>query len=478
MRGLTGGLLFHLQRDIVGQEPLNAKSYLNGDGSLESDTAVSSMVSDWNTTGRSLYFPTGEYKINPGLLVARRDGLSIFGAGTEDTKLTLAADGILLDFSGTDTGHRRRYLSVSDLTLYGNDKQGALVRAYHATTLNMERVLHFGINGYGLDAVELWDSTFLKVDWEWCYSTTQYSVSLRNSAAVSGFGASSDSCNAVRFYGCRFESFKAGAVSIAAGTSNTASPHDITFAGLKCESVQARGPFVTVDAFSRDIKFSQVYLFVGGFDSGYSTKFSVMQIFGPAVLRDVFIGTGGDFVSQGVELWADNCRLDSVVGIYSTTPSSGAHVHITGGTNNLSASGVATNSGTAISGTPASSESMNFRHLAINPTMSAAPSASAGAQAGTSPPAPVVAASSRDVRGSATFGTGGSATAGELCVIDFNSSYAIPPVVVISPANAATAALLPYVAGADETGFGVSTQVAPSSSQAATKYAFNWAVIG
>ncbi|MCA1593037.1 MAG: hypothetical protein LC754_10385 [Acidobacteria bacterium] len=103
--------------------------------------------------------------------------------------------------------------------------------------------------------------------------------------------------------------------------------------------------------------------------------------------------------------------------------------------------------------------------------------AAAGAGAGTAPPAPVVTGAT-DVRGAVTFGTGATPVAGVQATVTFAAAYPTAPVVVIIPANAATAALQPYVTGTSTTGFSVAFGVAPAAAQANTVYAINYMVIG
>lgn len=107
--------------------------------------------------------------------------------------------------------------------------------------------------------------------------------------------------------------------------------------------------------------------------------------------------------------------------------------------------------------------------------------AAAGANAGASPPAPVVTAGSTDTRGSLTFGTGASPAAGAEAVVTFSSAgvaYASAPVVVIAAKNAATAALQPYVSAISASSFTVSFGSAPAASQANTTYSIAYFVIG
>jgi hypothetical protein len=104
--------------------------------------------------------------------------------------------------------------------------------------------------------------------------------------------------------------------------------------------------------------------------------------------------------------------------------------------------------------------------------------AAAGAQAGTSPPAPVVAAGSTIIRGSLTCGTGsGSPATGLLVAVTFGSTLPAIPNVLITPTTSAMAALYPVVtiASVSTTGFSV-TVTSPGTSQANTVYGVAWFV--
>lgn len=105
----------------------------------------------------------------------------------------------------------------------------------------------------------------------------------------------------------------------------------------------------------------------------------------------------------------------------------------------------------------------------------AAVTAAAGANAGTSPPAPVL-TNATDVAGQITFGTGTSPAAGAQAVITFNTAYTNAPKVTITPINSASAALNLYVTSTT-TNFTVSCVNAPSASQANTTYGFNYHVL-
>lgn len=107
-----------------------------------------------------------------------------------------------------------------------------------------------------------------------------------------------------------------------------------------------------------------------------------------------------------------------------------------------------------------------------------APSAAAGANAGGSPPAPVVVGGSNDIRGQITFGTGTAPAAGAMVAVTFATAYSAAPFVLVSPSNAQAASLQICAVSVSTTGFTLSTNDAPAASQANTTYAFNYWVIG
>ena len=103
--------------------------------------------------------------------------------------------------------------------------------------------------------------------------------------------------------------------------------------------------------------------------------------------------------------------------------------------------------------------------------------AAAGANAGTSPPAPVL-TNCTDVRGSITCGTGTTPAAGALLTVTFGTAYTAAPIVHVQEQNSATKALNAYVSAVSTTGFTVSVTGTPAASQANTVYSIGYAVIG
>lgn len=105
------------------------------------------------------------------------------------------------------------------------------------------------------------------------------------------------------------------------------------------------------------------------------------------------------------------------------------------------------------------------------------PSAAAGANAGTSPPAPVVVAHSQDQRGTITWGSGTTASPG----VQVDVTFAVPNfsdgvTVQLTATNSATATLQPYAANGTGAGFSIATVGDPTDSQANTVYSVNYSV--
>jgi hypothetical protein len=104
-------------------------------------------------------------------------------------------------------------------------------------------------------------------------------------------------------------------------------------------------------------------------------------------------------------------------------------------------------------------------------------SVAAAAGAGTSPPAPTLLAASSDTQGQVSIGTGTATAAGAVCTVTFSSAFTVAPIVVLSPANAATSVLQPYVATVATGTFQVAFNVAPAISQATGTYLVNYVVL-
>lgn len=109
-----------------------------------------------------------------------------------------------------------------------------------------------------------------------------------------------------------------------------------------------------------------------------------------------------------------------------------------------------------------------------------APAATAGANNGTSPPAPVVTAGANDTRGNLTFGSGTTPAAGAQVGVTFAAAYsaAAAPVVLLIPRNTLTQALGLYISAVSTSGFTISSTNAPAGSQANNVYSVDFLVMG
>ena len=107
-----------------------------------------------------------------------------------------------------------------------------------------------------------------------------------------------------------------------------------------------------------------------------------------------------------------------------------------------------------------------------------APTAAAGANSGTGPPAPVVVAGSNDERGTITFGTGTGPAAGSQVVVTFAAAYGAAPFVFLTPTNGQTYNIGMFVLAAVAASFTIGAAATPAASQVNTVYSVNYVVVG
>lgn len=117
----------------------------------------------------------------------------------------------------------------------------------------------------------------------------------------------------------------------------------------------------------------------------------------------------------------------------------------------------------------------SFAAQHLNFSGGSAPTPTAGANAGTSPPAPVLDAGSNDQRGGLTWGTGTGPAAGAQAVVTYASAYVGTVVVLIVPRNAATVNLGLYMTSALGA-LTINTASAPTASQPNTTYSAKYFV--
>jgi hypothetical protein len=129
-------------------------------------------------------------------------------------------------------------------------------------------------------------------------------------------------------------------------------------------------------------------------------------------------------------------------------------------------------SGTAINGT-----FQPYEYRRIHFATQVTPSVAVNGGLGTAPPAPTL-SNGTDNRGIINMGTGTSPSIGSAATVTFAAKKAGTPTATISPGNAATAALQPYVGTATSTALTVAFAVAPTASQAAGTYSITYVIDG
>jgi hypothetical protein len=135
-----------------------------------------------------------------------------------------------------------------------------------------------------------------------------------------------------------------------------------------------------------------------------------------------------------------------------------------------------TNPGTYIVSARTSSDLGISKQFTVNSSAGAGtPTVAAGANAGTTPPVPVLVAGSNDSRGRVTFGTGATPAAGAMVTVTFSNPYAAIPFVIVAQGTATGSGAI-YVSNVTAAGFTVGFTTAPTASQANTVYGFNYQV--
>jgi hypothetical protein len=240
--------------------------------------------------GGAVYVPSGHYYITANTLILP-EKIKIFGDGWNSI-IRKQGSGFLLDLSGFGdwtTGQQERNGDsvFRDLCFHGQDNTGSLLRTVFASSVLIDNCKFMNNSGNGIDAVEWWDSRVMNCFFDWCSTTTEYCVRLRNSMSeTSGtFGYSADSVNANYFYGCRFESFKAGAILIEQGTAaNNDNPSQMFFTNTKCETTFFAGPVVkfintaTNPAITiSNVHFDNFFIALNDVNSGYATVTDIID---------------------------------------------------------------------------------------------------------------------------------------------------------------------------------------------------------
>lgn len=325
-------------------------------GATDSTAAFNEAIAFVGTTspiGGVVNAPPGSFKITPsgspsvgisfmGTGSQGYQGVRLVGAGVYATTLVKEANGTLVQLSGPSTSAgsgttHTKYCTVESIGFNGNGFTGDVFQCYYADNLLFRDVYVTSNPDVVLDTAEFWDSRFYNCYIQSCGSTTANASTpnflLRNSAASSGFGATTDNVNNIYLEGCHFEGAKTGSVWIEQGVSNTNNPNAIFLVNNKMETSAINGgPHLLVDANSKGVYVDNAYCYSGGFTAGYSTAQDVIT-WSPqdSTIQNVFIATGtASTVANGITLNStvsgQTTVARNITAIYGSGVPTGAHV--------------------------------------------------------------------------------------------------------------------------------------------------------
>jgi hypothetical protein len=266
-----------------------------GDGKTDDTVAIQAAI-DSAENGGIIEFPRGTYMVRT--LKIRRHGTTISGEARFGTRISrLSGTEPLLDMSGTFTldGHLK-FCSITNIMLIGNYKPGTLLRMYFADNFVLRDVSFTHSDGMALDCVEVWDTRFYNCSWENCGSVNEAAAVFRNSMPQGQFGYGTDNSNQIHFLGCRWESWKNGAVQLY-GSAN-GSPHLLNgffFVSCKMESRHAAGPAFQIMPGCTLIFVNQLYIAVMAVEPDVVKPIDAIEDHGSHIfMTDVYVQWGAE----------------------------------------------------------------------------------------------------------------------------------------------------------------------------------------
>ena len=300
-------VLTNADNRLVWKDPgevLRAKSKLRinvadygakGDG-VTDDTAAIQNAIDAAENGGIIEIPRGTYKVR-GLKV-RKHGITITGEARFGTRLARhSGTEPLLDLSGTGSlDYHLKFCSITNITLTGDYKNGVLLRSYFADNFVFRDVSFRYCDGLATDFVEVWDTRFYNCSWENCGSLEEPASLFRNSMPQGEFGYGNDNTNQIHFLGCRWESFKNGAVRLDGGANG--SPHLLNgffFVSCKMETRHASGPAFQIMTGCTLIYVNQLYIAIMAAEPDIVKPLDAIDDWGSHIfMTDIYVQWGAE----------------------------------------------------------------------------------------------------------------------------------------------------------------------------------------
>jgi hypothetical protein len=267
----------------------------------------------------------------------------LLGAGRGATIMRRMAN-VSIRFWGSapaDTGPRNIYSGIEHMHFEGGDFNASLIDMVYVSQFQMRSTRFYGCGGSAIECVEVWDSSFDTVFMDWCGSTTNPALWIRNSRATTPtFGWSTDSSNQLKFTKLHIETYTGCAVRIEPGTSNSAPPNGIYFVIFKAESAQivsGSTPFY-IDQACQSIHLTDAYFSLNAFASGSTVGVDVItnNSAGQVTLREIEIASSAvpatSLIGCGIKVNTSGSNgytvIDNVTGIFGAAPLSGGLINV------------------------------------------------------------------------------------------------------------------------------------------------------
>ncbi|HSX01978.1 MAG TPA: glycosyl hydrolase family 28-related protein [Candidatus Saccharimonadia bacterium] len=248
-----------------------------GDG-VTDDTAAIQVAIDSAAMGGAIVFPRGIYMVTG--LKLRTHGTQLVGGARWGTRIVrLSGTQPLVDMSGTApvNGHLK-YCSLFNIMLSGNFLPGVLLRSYYSDNGIFLNTSFIHCDGLAVDFVEVWDTRFDNCSWEDCGSLTDPATLFRNSTPPGTFGYSTDNTNQIHFLGCRWESFRNGAVRLDGAANGSASLlNGVFFVSCKMETRFAAGSALQLYFGTTIVFVKQLYIAIDSADPSYTSPIDAIE---------------------------------------------------------------------------------------------------------------------------------------------------------------------------------------------------------